>query len=128
VKEKFEAKDHSHPSLITVMEKQADAGDVDDWRFTMIRLADRAVVRDGFKISCAQCHSRYAESGFVSPTTDVLVKAFSERAWLSYVLLGCIAATSLVVLKVLNRLRSRSLDGSRAHRDAKQSDEHPPLA
>lgn len=78
VKEKFDTKDAATPSLITVMEKTASQGRVDDWRFTMIRLADRSIVRDTARMSCAECHSRYADADFVSSVTDGLLAKYAR--------------------------------------------------
>lgn len=78
VKEKFDTKDAAAPSLITVMEKTANQGRVDDWRFTMIRLADRSIVRDTARMSCAECHARYTRTDFVSQVTDDLLAKFTQ--------------------------------------------------
>lgn len=77
VKEKFEDGGENTPSIITAMEKIADEGRIEDWRFTMVRLSDRTIVREGFKVSCVDCHSHYARNDFVSSVTDRLL---SERA------------------------------------------------
>ena len=77
VKEKFKGKGSDQPDLITVMEKVTDTGKVDDWQFTMIQIADRTIVRDGFTVSCTKCHSRFPESDFVSHLTDALVTNYA---------------------------------------------------
>lgn len=79
VKEKFDIKGDAKPNVITVMEKVADERRVQDWRFYMIRLSDRSFVRDEAKVSCVDCHSRFARSDFVSPVTDELVTDFTPR-------------------------------------------------
>lgn len=73
VKEKFEARDDAKPSVITVMEKIADEGRISDWRFTMVRVSDRSIVNDGFRVSCVDCHQRYAKLDFVSPVTHEIL-------------------------------------------------------
>lgn len=79
VKEKFESKDESAPSIITVMEKVTDTGKVDDWKFYMIRVADRSIVRDAFKVSCIDCHSHYRKSDFVSTATNSLLSSYAKN-------------------------------------------------
>ena len=80
VKEKFETKGGTEPSLITVMEKVGATGKVEDWKFSMIRLSDRTITRDGFAMSCAQCHGWYKLSDYVTPTTDTLVQSFAQKS------------------------------------------------
>ncbi len=79
VKEKFATKEASESDIITVMEKVSMLGGINDWKFTMIRLADRSIVRDGFKVSCVDCHSRFKESDFVSPGTDSLMSEYASK-------------------------------------------------
>ena len=74
VKEKFQTKDAEKAHLITVMEKVADDGKVDDWQFTMINLMDHTVVKDGFPAACIKCHAAYGATGFVSGTTVPLLR------------------------------------------------------
>ncbi|CAN5866795.1 hypothetical protein BH11VER1_BH11VER1_27090 [soil metagenome] len=81
VKEKFATKEASEPDIITVMEKVSMLGGINDWKFTMIRLADRSIVRDGFKVSCVDCHSRFKESDFVSTVTDSLLSEYASKEW-----------------------------------------------
>lgn len=73
VKEKFETKDSTTPNVITVMEKTTNHNSVNDWTFTMIRLSDRSIVREGFKKSCTECHQSYTRTDFVSHSTDALL-------------------------------------------------------
>jgi uncharacterized membrane protein len=80
VKEKFEKRDDATPAIITVMEKVADAGKVSDWQFYMIRLADRSIVREGFEVSCTDCHSCYPKNDFVSHVTTGLLEARAQKA------------------------------------------------
>lgn len=80
VKEKFDTKEAATPTLITVMEKTANRGRVDDWRFTMIRLADRSIVRETARMSCAECHARYTGTDFVSQVTDDLLAKFTPAS------------------------------------------------
>lgn len=80
VKEKFETKGGTTPSIITVMEKVANKGRVDDWQFYMVRLSDRSFVKDEGKTSCTDCHSRYTKTDFISPQTDRLVTAFTQKS------------------------------------------------
>lgn len=77
VKEKFHTSEATSPSIITVMEKIGESGTVDDWRFTMVRLADGSIVKDGFRVSCVSCHERYKRFDYVSHVTDALL---AERA------------------------------------------------
>ncbi|HEY1110567.1 MAG TPA: hypothetical protein VGE76_18090 [Opitutaceae bacterium] len=79
VKEKFDTREAASPSIITVMEKVADAGSVDDWRFTMVRIADRSIVKDGFRVSCASCHERYKRFDYVSHVTDALLAELTKK-------------------------------------------------
>ncbi len=80
VKEKFERKEATAPMLITVMEKMSDKGQVEDWKFTMIRLSDRSVVaREHFKISCEDCHAKFSEHDFISSASDSLLSAFLKK-------------------------------------------------
>lgn len=80
VKEKYSRKGDVKPSLITVMEKVADKGRIEDWRFYMVRLSDRSFVRDEGKVSCVDCHSHYVKTDYVSPVTDSLVTAYAQKA------------------------------------------------
>lgn len=80
VKEKFNLKGDAKPSVITVMEKVADRGRVEDWRFYMVRLSDRSFVPDQGKVSCVNCHSRFDKTDYVSPVTDSLVKDYGIKA------------------------------------------------
>lgn len=73
VKEKFEAEPPAKPTLITVMEKVTNTASADDWSYTMIRLSDRSIVRDGFRVSCASCHSHYETTDFITRETDALL-------------------------------------------------------
>lgn len=73
VKEKFDSATNAAPGIITVMEKMTDTGRVEDWRFFMIRVADRTIIKDGFKRSCVDCPSRWEENDFVSHPTDRLL-------------------------------------------------------
>lgn len=79
VKEKFNSAEDTAPNIITVMEKIAAAGTVDDWRFTMVRIADRSVVKDGFQVSCVNCHTRYEKSDYVSYVTDRILAALAQK-------------------------------------------------
>lgn len=79
VKEKFDGAEVTTPSIITVMEKIADAGSVDDWRFTMVRVADGSIVKDGFRVSCVSCHERYKRSDYVSHVTDALLAERTKK-------------------------------------------------
>jgi hypothetical protein len=79
VKEKFDEAGEAKPSVITVMEKLTDEGRVEDWKFTMIRMSDRAVVTEGFKVSCIDCHSNYRRSDYVSMQTQVLIDAYGKK-------------------------------------------------
>lgn len=79
VKEKFTAKKSEKPDIITVMEKTGTTGEVNDWTFTMIRLSDHAIIREGFEISCAECHARHEQTGFVTPQTDRLIGEFADK-------------------------------------------------
>lgn len=78
VKEKFEARGDSKPSVITVMEKIANEGRIDDWRFTMVRVSDRAIVKDGFRLSCVDCHQRYSKLDFVSSVTHEILAGHAQ--------------------------------------------------
>lgn len=81
VKEKFDSHDDAAaPTLLTVMEKTATRGRVDDWRFTMIRLSDRTIVRESAGMTCAQCHSRYPDTDFVSGVADELLGKFAPNS------------------------------------------------
>jgi hypothetical protein len=80
IKEKFEAKDNDEPSIITVMEKVANKGTVNDWQFYMIRLSDKTIVHDGFKASCVDCHGHFEKFNFVSPQTDSLLSEYTKKA------------------------------------------------
>lgn len=79
VKEKFDTTEDTNPSIITVMEKTANEGRVEDWNFTMIRLADRSVVTEGFKVSCVDCHNHYRRTDFVSSETSRLLEAYVKK-------------------------------------------------
>lgn len=79
VKEKFDGTEVTTPSIITVMEKIADAGTVDDWRFTMVRISDRSIVKDGFQVSCASCHERYQKTDYVTHVTDKLLADLAKK-------------------------------------------------
>ena len=80
VKEKFEDKTDSVPSIITVMEKITNRGKVDDWLFYMIRLSDRSFVREQPAASCVGCHSKYVKTDFVSSTTFSLLTAHAKKS------------------------------------------------
>jgi hypothetical protein len=79
VKEKFDTRQDATPSVITVMEKVADRAVIDDWKFYMIRISDRTIVRDGFKVSCRECHSHYSKSDFVSHVTDRILRTSAQK-------------------------------------------------
>lgn len=79
VKEKFASAADMVPDIITVMEKTGNLGRVEDWKFTMVRVSDRTVIRDGFKVSCSDCHSRYDKTDFVSSVTANLMTTFGVR-------------------------------------------------
>lgn len=79
VKEKFEQKQDKKPGIITVMEKVANTGAVDDWQFHMIRLSDRSIVREGLKRSCVSCHTHYKNSDFVTSDTQRLLEQFVAK-------------------------------------------------
>lgn len=79
VKEKFEAYEDTTPSLITVMEKVGNAGKVDDWLFTMIRLPERTIVREPPKTSCVECHAKYTRTDYLSDTTFGLLTGYAKK-------------------------------------------------
>lgn len=79
VKEKFESASASDPVLLTVMEKTASAGKVDDWQFYTVSLPGGATERSTSGSSCTECHVRYGKTGYVSSLTDGLLTAAAKR-------------------------------------------------
>ncbi len=79
VKEKFETMTDPAPSGITVMEKVADRGSVDDWIFYAIRLPQVSIVRERGRISCEGCHSGYDKTDFVSAKTFSFLLAYANK-------------------------------------------------
>jgi hypothetical protein len=79
VKEKFETTTDSAPSGITVMEKVADQGKVEDWLFYAIRLPKVSIVRERAKVSCEECHADNRLTDFVSAKTFSYLWAYARK-------------------------------------------------
>lgn len=74
VKRKFAKKGDKEPELETVMVWAKNAGKVDDWIFSMLSLPDRVPLNQSRKVSCASCHKRYRDRGFISFETEVALQ------------------------------------------------------
>ncbi len=76
VKEKFPSVGAAEPDLATIMVKKKDEGHVSDWEFSMVSLPDREPVRPNASVSCADCHERYEERGYISKKSEELLLKF----------------------------------------------------
>ncbi len=78
VKEKWQSSVDAEPTLITVMEKLNDAKDVSSWSFRMFDCATRQDLTAAYlkqaSTSCVDCHSRWENTGFISPTGNALMR------------------------------------------------------
>ena len=76
VKKKYPSLGAEAPDLATKMVKVRNEGKVSDWEFSMYRLPGGEVVQPAGKVSCASCHERYEERGFISRESEAALREF----------------------------------------------------
>jgi len=75
VKKKYPGLGVENPDIATVMVRKDNKGKVSDWEFSMESLPDQKPIRPKGRISCADCHEKYEDTGFVSSVSE---KVFQE--------------------------------------------------
>jgi len=70
VKEKYATEGAAQPELATVMVKRDNKGTVDDWEFSTVALPGGRMVANESGVSCASCHARFAERGYISAASE----------------------------------------------------------
>lgn len=82
VKKKYPSAGAKTPDIATIMVKKTNDGKVADWEFSMIRLSDGKALKPHGRVSCADCHQRYEERGFISAPSENAMQRFlrSEKA------------------------------------------------
>ena len=75
VKKKYPDVGVKEPDIATIMVKTGMEGEVSDWEFSIIALPGGEALKHTGRISCAKCHERYEERGFVSRDSE---KALAE--------------------------------------------------
>ncbi|MCB1227681.1 MAG: hypothetical protein KDK99_17825 [Verrucomicrobiales bacterium] len=76
VKEKYSTVGAEKPDLATKMEKFQNHGTIDDWHFSMYSLPDLKPIKPKGHISCASCHDRYKERGFISRQSEKALRSY----------------------------------------------------
>ena len=76
VKKKYPKVGAKNPDIATVMVKTADTGKVSDWEFSMLRLPDGKALEHSGRVSCADCHERYKDRGYISRESEAAMREF----------------------------------------------------
>ncbi len=78
IKEKYSSSSATRPDVATIMLKRSDQGTIDDWEFRIVSLPDYQPISTERRVSCASCHSRYSERGFISNQSELALKSFLQ--------------------------------------------------
>jgi hypothetical protein len=73
---KIRAKD---PDLATIMLKTKNEGSVDDWEFSMISLPNGELLAQSKTVSCASCHEKYEERGYISKKSEAALQSYLKK-------------------------------------------------
>ncbi len=76
VKKKYPKPGAKNPDLATIMVRKELKGVVSDWEFTMESLPDHKPIIPTGRISCASCHERYEERGFISRESETVLRQY----------------------------------------------------
>lgn len=79
VKEKYPEVDSRRPDIATKMEKIRNDGAVGDWDFSIYSLPEKKPIEPTGRVSCASCHERYGERGFISSQSETAIKDFLKK-------------------------------------------------
>lgn len=66
------------PDIATVMIRTASKGDVSDWEFSMHSLPDEKPLESKARVSCAECHERYEDRGYISDVSEKALREFLQ--------------------------------------------------
>lgn len=73
-KRKYTEVSDSDPTVATIMERTGNTGAVSDWSFSIVSLPARTPLKQVEGISCAECHERHKDTGYVSDVTENALK------------------------------------------------------
>ena len=78
VKEKYPTVASKSPDVATRMQKVRSEGAVSDWEFSIYRLPEMTPIDHQGRESCASCHERYEERGFISRESEEALREFLQ--------------------------------------------------
>lgn len=73
-KQKYSEVADSEPNVATIMERTGTTGDVSDWSFSIVSLPAKTPLKQVDGISCAECHERYKDTGYISDVSESALK------------------------------------------------------
>jgi hypothetical protein len=76
VKEKYSGPGDEKPTAATIMERRTATGNISDWRFSIVSLPDKIERPITGKVSCADCHQGYKDTGYVSMQSEAALHQY----------------------------------------------------
>jgi hypothetical protein len=76
VKEKYSNAGDTNPDVATIMERCGAKGDISDWTFSMVSLPAKTPLTPTGSVTCAACHERYQDTGYVSADSEEALRKY----------------------------------------------------
>lgn len=78
VKKKYPKVGARDADVETIMVKRKSDGVVGDWEFSMRSLPDHKPIKPAARVSCADCHQKYAARGFISRESEEALQGYLQ--------------------------------------------------
>ena len=76
LKEKYSNAGDTSPDVGTIMERHGAKGDISDWTFSIVSLPAKTPLTPTGSVTCAECHERYKDTGYVSTDSEEALRKY----------------------------------------------------